>query len=298
MKNFACILFCCLVINLYAQADSTSVSYTKDSIFIKSYVHDSLYQTLKIKKHQHRFYMNVGLSFINKEALYVQGYYRYLSLPKKWYYQLSLGGYALFNNGLHTVIPEIGGEMGWRGVSLGGYLTPQSVEPRLSARMKEMGSTSLYIGYAFAKDKNQEYLNGITTGVHMGLPLLYSIQFGYNYIGRNTFYSELNFPNNYLCPYLGLHLTSYQGDFKAIVEPGLKCFLTRDGRRYLAVGYTSYGILGKVGLLNTDYIDIYTGYAFSTDDRDIVKGVSGGICLRGEFFEIFLGLLSTGGRIF
>lgn len=48
MKNFACILFCCLVINLYAQADSTSVSYTKDSIFIKSYVHDSLYQTLLV----------------------------------------------------------------------------------------------------------------------------------------------------------------------------------------------------------------------------------------------------------
>ena len=147
---------------------------------MKNYVQDSLYHTLKMKKHFHRFYMNVGLSFINKEALYLQGYYRYLSIPKRWHYQFSLGGYALFKNGLHTVIPEVGGEIGWKAISLGGYLTPQSVEPRLSVRIKGMGNTSLYIGYAFAKDTEQEHLNGVTTGVHMGLPLLYSIQFGYN----------------------------------------------------------------------------------------------------------------------
>ena len=68
MKNLACIFFCSLMLNLYAQVDSTSVSYTKDSVLMKSYVQDSLYHTLKMKKHFHRFYMNVGLSFIKKEA--------------------------------------------------------------------------------------------------------------------------------------------------------------------------------------------------------------------------------------
>lgn len=291
------VLFCVFIGKLYAQVDSIDISYTKDSMFVREYKNDSLYSTISTKKRRHHFYMDVGQSFINKEALYLQGYYFYQSMPKQWRYQLSLGAYGVFKNGLHTVIPEIGGEIGWKGVALGGYVTPQSIEPRFSARINGKGGTTLYVGYAFPKDSNQEYLNGITAGAHIGMPYAFSIRLGYSYIGRNTFYSEFGFFAHYLEPYIGLHLTKYKGDFKAIVEPGLKCYLTEERRRYLGVGYTSYGILAKVGLLNNDYVDIYTGYAFSTDDRDIVKGFVGGISLKEEFLQIFA-LFFMGGKLF